>query len=445
LNRRVLIVTPFFAPQSHAAVFRAYKLAKYLPQLGWTPHIVTVDTNYAYNEDDSLLAALPSEVQVHRARYVEPSPRGVGFASGLNDRRFNTLKRAGYFAKAAVVAPLPAKPPSASWLDTAKRTVRQAFKIPDAYWPWLLPAARLAMQVSQQHDIPLVMTSADPFTSHAIGLWLQRRGLRWVADLRDPHTHVHYQSARSPFTFAIQREIERAAAVHADAVTVAARSIALILYENYGLDDDSRLHFIPTGLDPELVSAAPAKTADDPYVIFVGEFLPDYGDAFFRYFAAALQDPRVRGRRYRVRIVGRREVNEPRIMPHLVRYGLTAHVDFVDHVSQQQLYPMIQAAEFAVLCFGESARWWCLPAKLVDYQALRKPVLAIVPNPSEARARLTETRLGVFLDGPGAVSSLTDALVAGGADFPGDDRECERYGVMAQVSAFARVFESLGR
>lgn len=445
MNRRVLIVTPFFAPQSHAAVFRAYKLAKYLPQLGWTPHVVTVDTNYAYNEDDSLLAALPSEVQVHRARYVEPSPRGVGFASGLNDRRFNTLKRAGYFDKAAGAVPPAAKPARPSWLSRAQRSLRQAFKVPDAYWPWLLPAAHLAMQVSQQHDIPLVMTSADPFTSHAIGLWLQRRGLRWVADLRDPHTHVHYQSARSPFTFAIQREIERAAAVNADAITVAARSIALILYENYGLDDDRRLHFIPTGLDPELVSPAPAKTAEDPYVIFAGEFLPDYGDAFFRHFAAALRDPRVRSRRYRLRIVGRREVNEPRIMPHLLRHGIAADVDFVDHVSQQRLYPMIQAAEFAVLCFGESARWWCLPAKLVDYQALHKPVLAIVPNPSEARARLTETKLGVFLDGEGAAAALTEALVAGGARYPGDERECERYGVMAQVNAFARVFESLSR
>ncbi len=54
MNRSILIVTPYFAPQSHAAVFRAYKLAKLLPRFGWKPYVLTVDTNYLYNEDWSL-------------------------------------------------------------------------------------------------------------------------------------------------------------------------------------------------------------------------------------------------------------------------------------------------------------------------------------------------------------------------------------------------------
>jgi glycosyltransferase involved in cell wall biosynthesis len=301
----------------------------------------------------------------------------------------------------------------------------------------------LALSVSRQHEIPLVMTSADPFTSHAIGLWLQRRGLRWVADLRDPHTHVHYQSARSPVVHAVQREIERAAAQRADAITVAAQSIALILNESYGVADTARFRFIPTGLDVELLPSAAPEPVASPYLIFVGEYLPDYGDAFFRYFAEAMTDPRLRARDYRLRVVGRREVNEPRIFPHLERLGLTDRVDFIDHVPQQSLYPMIQAAEFAVLCFGEHARWWCLPAKLVDYQALRKPVLAVVPNPSEARARLGETRLGIFLDGEAGARTLAEALLAGGSRYPGDDRACERYTVRSQVAAFVEVFEEL--
>jgi len=127
VNRRVLIVTPFFAPQSHAAVFRAYKLAKYLPRFGWTPHVVTVDTNYAYNEDDSLLAALPPEVQIHRARYVEPSPRGLGFASGLADRRFATLKRAGAFdAPSPAAAATGGAVEAPSWRALAGRRIRQS-------------------------------------------------------------------------------------------------------------------------------------------------------------------------------------------------------------------------------------------------------------------------------------------------------------------------------
>ena len=55
MSRSILIVTPYFAPQTHAAVFRAYKLAKYLPRFGWKPYVLTVDTNYLYNNDPELL------------------------------------------------------------------------------------------------------------------------------------------------------------------------------------------------------------------------------------------------------------------------------------------------------------------------------------------------------------------------------------------------------
>jgi len=94
VNRSVLIVTPYFAPQSHAAVFRAYKLAKYLPRYGWKVHVLTTDTNYLYNEDPQLLEDLPNGVEITRVRYVEPTVRGLRMALGGTDRTFAALKRA---------------------------------------------------------------------------------------------------------------------------------------------------------------------------------------------------------------------------------------------------------------------------------------------------------------------------------------------------------------
>src|SRR5208283_349157 len=95
MNRSVLIVTPFFAPQNHSAVFRAYKLAKYLPQFGWMPTVLTVDTQYEFTEDDSLLTDLPAEVEVVAARYVEPSARGMRMALGGRDRTFRATRQGG--------------------------------------------------------------------------------------------------------------------------------------------------------------------------------------------------------------------------------------------------------------------------------------------------------------------------------------------------------------
>ena len=74
MNRSVLIVTPFFAPQNHAAVFRAYKLAKYLPQFGWKPIVLTVDTQYEFNEDVAC-SRIARPNGSFAPRYIEPTLR----------------------------------------------------------------------------------------------------------------------------------------------------------------------------------------------------------------------------------------------------------------------------------------------------------------------------------------------------------------------------------
>jgi glycosyltransferase involved in cell wall biosynthesis len=441
VTRRILIVTPFFAPQSHAAVFRAYKLAKYLHRYGWQVHVLTVDTNYAYNEDRSLLEALPASVQVHRARYVEPTGRGLSFVLGMADRRFSTLRARATGVATGTAEVLPSTPPSLR--RRVSRLLRSAINAPDAYWTWFFPAWFEARRIAAEHQIELVFTSADPYTSHALGYALQLGGLRWVADLRDPHTHCHRTQSRLPWIFALQRELERAAALHADAVTVAARSIAMILKESYGITDDARFHFIPTGLDEALVASVVPAVRSRPYLIFCGEYLVDYGDAIFRLFARALQEPAIRAKQYEFLVVGRREVNEPRLAPTLRELGLQGHVTFIDHVPQSELYGLIAGAEFATLCYGAMALWWCLPAKLVDYHALRKPVLAVVPNPSEARARLMETGLGIFLDGEAAQATFDAALISGSSRIAPNAAECDRYLATSQVKAFVAVFERL--
>jgi hypothetical protein len=45
MNKKILVITPFFAPETHAAVFRAHKLVKYLKRMGWQPYVITVDIN----------------------------------------------------------------------------------------------------------------------------------------------------------------------------------------------------------------------------------------------------------------------------------------------------------------------------------------------------------------------------------------------------------------
>jgi glycosyltransferase involved in cell wall biosynthesis len=440
--RPLLIVTPFFPPQAHAAVFRAYKIAKFLPEHGYRPIVVTVDTNYDYYETPDLLEALPDAVSVVRARHVDPTPRGVLHMLGLRDGSFKPpVSRAtdppsnGASAAPRVAAQL-------------KRLVTHGLlRLPDRHWTWFAPALRACRRAVREHGVRLVLTSADPFTCYALGLALKADGLRWVSDLRDPPTHCRYMHSQYPWIYAVQRELERRAMDRADAVTVAAGSIGMILTEFHDVELAQKLRFIPTGLDESLLepSGSLPGLPDGPFILFSGEYLPYYGDRFFRGFAAARRRDAVRRRGHRILVVGRTDVNRARLAPIVAQHGLEDVVEFREHQAQGALYTLIQKSEFVLLPYGELSRWWCLPAKLVDYLALRKPVLALVPDPSEARTRLSEAGLGIFLDGGDAVAEarLAEALVAGPGALTVNEAVCARYTAQRQVREFVDVFDRL--
>nr|MBA3521150.1 group 1 glycosyl transferase [Gemmatimonadales bacterium] len=66
--RNVLLVTRNFAPASHVSAERATKLAKYLPQFGWRPTVLTgASATVGLAEDPELLAQVAG-VEVIRAR-----------------------------------------------------------------------------------------------------------------------------------------------------------------------------------------------------------------------------------------------------------------------------------------------------------------------------------------------------------------------------------------
>ena len=308
VNRSLLIVTPYFAPQSHAAVFRAYKLAKYLPSLGWKPYVLTSDLNYLYNEDPSLLPELPDEVEVIRARYIEPSLRGLRMMLGGRDRTFKAVKATGKTS-------LDGVPSVAGVTESAARHAynyleERWLRTPDEYWTWRRPALACARQLIREKQIPLVYTSANPYTCHQIGRELQKEGVRWVADLRDPHAYNFRTISPYPQVFAKQRAIEQEAVHTADAVTVAAEAIAMICTDMYGCSTPERFHFIPTGLDDALASRASITTRPYPYLIYSGEYLRSYGTRFLEVFARAIRMPRVASLDYNLLLVGRVDANQ---------------------------------------------------------------------------------------------------------------------------------------
>jgi len=70
--KKVLIVAYYFPPSGGPGVQRVLKFAKYLPQFGWEPAILTVQDGDYPARDESLLEEIPVGLPVHRTPILEP-------------------------------------------------------------------------------------------------------------------------------------------------------------------------------------------------------------------------------------------------------------------------------------------------------------------------------------------------------------------------------------
>jgi glycosyltransferase involved in cell wall biosynthesis len=440
VNRSVLIVTPFFAPQNHAAVFRAHKLAKYLPEFGWMPVVLTVDTQYEFTEDESLLTDLPDEVEVISTRYIEPTLRGLRMALGGRDRTFKATR-----CGTAISRNESSRPGEASAVQRAYQSLMvNSLRTPDAYWTWANTATRAGKKLLKERGINLVLTTAPPFSSLLVGKALQSAGAKWIADFRDPLAYTQRLSSDSSRIYQQQRNIVKSALRDSDAVTVAASCFSSIYFDMFGSRRVDPV-FIPTGMDADLLKSADNIQNERPYLMFAGEYLPDYDTAFLEGFAGAVRYPEVRRTGIKLLVVGTLELNHTRLMPLIDRFELHEHVEFMDQLPQHEVYKLLRRALAGVLIPGFRAYWWTTFAKMTDYIGMRKPVVAVVPDPSEARTALTRSGLGVFLDGSRELQTkkLADFLL-GKHKLPAPDaNECERYTARHQVQSFVNLFESL--
>ena len=225
-SRSILLVAQLTPPSGLIAARRAGAFAKYLGRLG---HRVTVLTSRTSGE-----GAIEGAADVVRT--------GDVLATRLNWRRshFEALTGGG---------PSGYSPPSRL----------ESVVVPDlAVGTWLPFALPRALSLARKGDFDIVLTTSPPQSAHLVGLALARRGLPWIAELRDGWT---FEPPRAPWPTRAQRRLdaalERRVARRATAMIGVTEPIVEDLIERLG----GRAVLITNGFDPEEVPAADGVVA----------------------------------------------------------------------------------------------------------------------------------------------------------------------------------------
>jgi len=412
-GRRVLVIAYFFPPSNASGTHRTMRYARYLPEFGWQPIVLTVKDEVHWIVDEGLLAQLPPGLQVHRTRSIEPA-RALGRLAGSFGR---ALRGGRHPAEGpAPVGDSDPQPSTGAVMATLKKglgSVQDLLSIPDAQIGWLPFATWTGMRVIRSTRPELIYTTAQPWTASLIGLALKRlTGLPWIADVRDGWTVASgFHGTTSGLKRVVSRALERLVIRTADLIIVttnATRDAYLRHFE--GELTENRVAVIYNGFDSRHLDAMNYTSAsgDSRFTLVMAGTTRAAHDLL--PFCEALSDV-VRGRelspeQIRVSFVG--DVY-PALVQHVKSLAITEYVCFTERVSYEESKSVIGQSTALLLPIGcVAGSEFTVPAKAFHYLLADKPILALAPESSEVANLVRES-------GSGIVVSPTDRRAIGDA------------------------------
>jgi glycosyltransferase involved in cell wall biosynthesis len=413
VSRSILLVSYFFPPARDTGVRRPAAMAKYLARLG---HRVTVLTTSAFGTAEHGFEGVEviraGDLQRVRARLAGEETVGSLFDSDSYSGRPHPLSY--------VVVPEP---------------------LALAWAPW---ARRAALGAHRADPFDCVITTSPPESAHAIGFALSRRGVPWVADVRDGWT---FEPLRPRFPLALQRRwdrwLERRWLGAADAVVCVSEPAAADLRARRIAEP----RVIANAWDPDsdpapaLVKAARGELDPDRVsLLYTGRF-GSYGrdptplvDAIAEL---AEESPELAGRLELV-VAGpttgaERELLERGVEP--------ARIRLLGSVKRSRALALQRAAD-ALLLIAQPTRTQLANFKLFEYLAAGRPVLALAAG-TEAGRLVAAAGAGtsVRADDRAAIGAALRELVAGRLP-PPDPAATGRFLYPAAAEEMAAVLES---
>jgi len=407
----LLLVAYFYPPCRDTGAHRPAAMAKWLRRLG---HRVTVLTTSAYGTATGAAeegVVRTADLQLLRARLRGRERIDALYDSDTYSGRPHVLSR--------IVVP---EPLVVAWAPFAR-------------------SRALRLQRAKRFDC--VITSSPPESVHLVGRALARRGVAWVADVRDAWT---FEPIRPSFPTAVQRRaderLERRWLGAADAVVCVSRPAAEDLRQRLGIEP----RLVPNGWDPDLFdSDAVGEDADGILdrdrvsLVYTGRF-GSYGRDPAPLVRAlgelARRDPDSAAKLELV-VAGPLTTAEAELMRSDVS---PARIVIAGTLPRERALALQRAGD-ALLLVASERRSQLLNFKLFEYLAAGGPILALAAGTEAGRVVEEIGGESVALNDVAAIVAALRRVAAGGLE-PPDPSAREGYSYPAVAERMAEVARS---
>lgn len=375
--KKALIITHAFPPAAGSGVIRTLKFAKYLPESGWNPIILTVKERYNEKIDLSMVSEIPAGAPVVRTAVFN-----LLFA-------YAEMKKKARIHRGADQNPqdktTPTKRPGIT--GKLRETIVRLLTTPDRFAGWLAPGTLAGLSLIRKHHPDVIYSTSPAETTHLIGLVLKKiSGIPWTIDLRDPWTLRYETGEKKTLRVRCEEWLEKKVMRGADAIIANNDFLRDAYLKKYGKLIGHKLHVVVNGYDSGDFDQIPAVVprADNRFTIsHVGEFYPDIRtpDNFLCALAGLIAEGKIASDKVRVNFVGGGEYVETAHFARLrENLRLKTVVRTAPHVEHRESIRQMLDSDLLLLLQPDRKNNTQIPAKAFEYLKTGRHILTLSPE-----------------------------------------------------------------
>jgi glycosyltransferase involved in cell wall biosynthesis len=378
---KVLIITYYWPPAGGAGVQRVLKFAKYLPQFGWQPIILTVENPDCPVIDETLLDDIPKECKVYRTKALEPFELYKIFTGKSKDSK--------------IPSDVLANNKNQSFTEKISKWIRFNIFLPDAKIGWKYFAVKEAKEIIKNEKIDVIFSTSPPPTVALIAKKIAKNNnLKWVADFRDPWMEiVHYQNInRSFLTRFIDSKLERSVLKNADVLLTISKDIVNLFKSKVG---EKKHSIIPNGFDETDFKKIESNNNSNFTIAYTGVISKTRVPySFLKAMNKLINEDGIKDLKFVLAGKTCSEFDEA-----ILKNNLSQHFESKGFLPHHESTYILQTSNALLLVVDDVPNnKGFLTGKIFEYLGAKKPIFAVGPTNGDANEIIEKTNSGKMVE-----------------------------------------------
>lgn len=383
--KKVLIISYYFPPDPTIGGLRIKGLARYLPEFGWEPIILTKNAVDNSTEKCHIIKTKYCSYDI-----LESVVRKCGFSS-------QEKVRASFG--------LSSKKNKYPLIGKVFQLISEMIAYPDEHKSWYKDAVEVGDDFLKNNEINAIISSSSPVTCHLVANSLiKKHDIPWIADLRDLWTqNPYYQYTFIRMFFERKMEFRTLSQCRVLITTTKEASKTLGRFHR-----QKSIYSIPNGFDPQSMNISNEILSPKFEITYTGNLYAGKRDPnrLFKALNELILEQKMDAKDISVRFYGR---NEDWLRQEIEDYQLKNIVHYCGRLDRNEIMKIQKQSQILLLLIWDhpDEKNFC-PGKIYEYLAAKRPILAIGGQKGALSDLLSDTMSGVHTTSVSELKSILE-------------------------------------